>query len=256
MTSHLSLSLDVLSWDATRETSSIAEDLDWKKPYQYWKHADNLLTHDGGEHYRIDCIANLKRAVDHRLKRLNSLYRFKKIADPKKPSELLETLGHFGVARPAMLLEISALRNLLEHQHKPPPSTSRCQELVEFIWYFLRSTDALSTSVVGTFTLALDGSSGNETFWLSVTYGPDVDWKCSVRGWLPETLTSKSSDGDIELNLERAENYKQFSAKKTNLTYRRLSDPDRSATDIYLSGEITGPPEIFSKLTEIYFSVL
>ena len=256
MTSHLSLSLDVLSWDATRESSSIAEDPDWKKPYQYWKHADHLLTHDGGEHYRIDCIANLKRAVDHRLKRLNSLYRFKKIADPKKPNELLEMLGHFGVARPAMLLEISALRNLLEHQHKAPSSTSRCQELVEFIWYFLRSTDALSTSVVSTFTLVLDGSIGNETFFLSVTYGTNVDWKCSVWGWVPEALASKSSAGGIELSLESAENYEQFSAKRANLTGMVKPDPNRSTSDIFLKGEVVGRPEAFSRLTEIYFSVL
>jgi hypothetical protein len=256
MTTHLSLPFDVLSWSATRETSSLAEDPDWKKPYQYWKHADHLLTHEGDEHYRIDCIANLKRAVDHRLKRLNSLYQFKKISDPRKPSELLETLGYLGIARPAMLLEISALRNFLEHQYKAPPSTTRCQEFVEFIWYFLRSTDALSTSVVDTFVLDLDGENGDGAFWLAVTYGPSVNWACSVRGWIPAEFANETSGGDVTLNLKNVESREQFSAKRAGLAELVPPPPNRSATDIYLSGEVVGGPEAFSKLTEIYFSIL
>lgn len=168
----------------------------------------------------------------------------------------MEMLGHFGIARPAMLEEISALRNLLEHQHKAPPGTARCQELVEFVWYFLRSTDALSTSVVSNFVLNQDGRSGDGAFWLAVTYGPSVDWVCSVYGWIPEALVSKTAEGDIVLSLKTAESYEQFSERSAKVADMMPPRPARLATDIYLNGEVVGGSEAFSKLAEIYFSVL
>jgi hypothetical protein len=102
MPSAISLSAKVLSWIPSRQSSSIADDPDWKTPYRYWKHAEDLLAHPDNEHFRIDCIGNLKRAIDHRLKRLNTLYRFKRIPDLSMPTELLGALGYFGIARPTM----------------------------------------------------------------------------------------------------------------------------------------------------------
>lgn len=252
MVSTISLSTQVLSWLSLRQSSSIAEDSDWETPYKYWKHAEDLLRNRDNEHFRIDCIGNLKRAIDHRLKRLSSLYCFKNIPDPAKPSKLLDMLGYFGIARPMMLREISQIRNLLEHHYKSPPSQQRCQELVEFSWYFLRSTDSLSTAILSDFVLHPNDKLGND-IWLEVTYGPEIDWKCSVRGWVPQTYLSSSVDLGIVVHLEWLETAEEFAARAVA---QNFDAHNHNRTNIYFSGDILGSSEMFSKLTALYFSTL
>lgn len=254
MGTYSSLSMEVLSWTASRLSSLVAEDSDWKTPYRYWKHAEHLLTYPNNEHFRIDCIGNLKRAIDHRLKRLASLYQFKKIPDPTKPSQLLDILGHFGIARPAMLREISKLRNLLEHQYESPPPQNRCLELVELAWYFLRSTDLLSTSVLEILFLRPDINDAEGDAWIEVTYGPKTNWKCSLRGQVPENFLGDGSNAGLPLVLKRCQTAKEITT--TAIENASVPMPARRETDVYFIGEVSGKPEAFAALTSLYFSVL
>ncbi|MBI3222118.1 MAG: hypothetical protein HYZ46_03360 [Nitrosomonadales bacterium] len=249
----ISLTTQILSWAPSRQSSAIADDQNWRTPYRYWKHAENLLAHPDNEHFRIDCVGNLKRAIDHRLKRLTSLYRFKKIPDASKPSELLDVLGYFGIARPTMLREVSEVRNLLEHHYKSPPPHRRCQELVEFSWYFLRSTDLLSTSVLNDFVLRPDDGESEKDDWIEVTYGPETDWKCTVRGWVPDSFVSSEVDLGITIRLEQLETAEEFSARAVA---QELDIYARRRTGVYFTGRISGKPEVFTTMTTLYFSTL
>jgi hypothetical protein len=251
--SEISLSNAVLSWVPTRQSSSCTDDPDWKTPYRYWKHAEVLLTYPDNEHFRIDCIGNLKRAIDHRVKRLAFLYRFKKIPDPSKPPELLDMLGYFGIARSKMIREVSEVRNLLEHHYKNPPHPQRCQELVEFSWYFLRSTDLLSASVLDNFILSPDSETLEEHDWIEVEYGPETDWQCSVRGWVPDTFLSSELDLGISIRLEQRETAEEFT---TRAVAQQLDMYTRRETGIYFAGKVLGTPEVFTTLTALYFSTL
>ncbi len=249
----ISLSTRILSWAPSRQSSSIADDQDWKTPYRYWKHAEDLLAQPDNEHFRIDCVGNLKRAIDHRLKRLSALYRFKSIPDPSKPAELLDVLGYLGIARPTMLREVSAVRNLLEHHYKSPPPRRRCQELVEFSWYFLRSTDSLSTSILMDFVLRPDGETLEEEDWIEVTYGPKTDWNCTLRGWVSDALFSNTVDLGIDVCLEQLETAEEFSVRAVA---QKLDIYSCRKTGVYFAGRISEKPEVFTTMTSLYFSAL
>lgn len=247
-----SVSINFLSWNVSFPSSLVVSTSDWKRPYDYWQHADRLLTEGADDHYRIDCIGNLKRALDHRLKRLAYLYRFKQIPDPGKPAELLDMLGYFGVARPAMLREVTEIRNLLEHQYKRPPPLGRCRELVDFAWYFLRSTDSLSTYVSDSLNFGLGDDAFDYTYWLELKYGPEEDWKCSLRGWLPNELVAEDQVLPITLIDASVETPEQFLERNP----QAAGAQGREVSDVYLSGVVVGPPKVLTQLTTIYFSIL
>ncbi|MDI6767615.1 MAG: hypothetical protein QME52_12410 [Bacteroidota bacterium] len=69
-----------------------------------------------------------------------------------------------------------SIRNEIEHQDAAAPSKDRCEEFLEFTWYFLRSTDKLSTNVLNTFTFEAEGDS-DSPYWINVTTGPDNEWQ-------------------------------------------------------------------------------
>ena len=72
------LSLEVLGWPAFVGGSSIIGGTEAKRCYDYWANADRLLGHGDDASYLIDCIANLNRAIDQRLKHLQCCINSKK----------------------------------------------------------------------------------------------------------------------------------------------------------------------------------
>ncbi|MFQ3789541.1 hypothetical protein [Halomonas sp. A29] len=246
--------MEILSWNPISQSSSITDGAGWKKPYSYLQHAERLLSHCCDEHYRIDCILNLNRAIDHRVKLLAALYRFKKIPVPEKPEKILDMLGYFGVARPAMLRELSSVRNLLEHQYKDPPPLRRCQELTEFTWYFLKSTDYLSTSVLQDFVLYPDDMQFSEQYWLEVSYGPDSEWKCSIRGRVPADFVGDESSGGWIVLASRLERKEKLS--KGCMVNDELEGEDMHENDLYIVADVLVGEQIYRDITGLYFSVL
>ncbi|MFK4132797.1 hypothetical protein ACI2KR_11030 [Pseudomonas luteola] len=251
-----SLSMEIFSWAASRETSYISDDMDFKIPYRYWEHAEHLLTYPENEHFLIDCIVNLKRAIDHRLKHLSAMYLFKKIPDSSRPSELLDILGYYGIARPRMLREISQIRNLLEHHYKSPPTLSRCQELVEFSWYFLRSTDNISTLSLEGFILKPEDKKFKDDYWLSIDYGPTKNWQCALRGWIPDSFLVDSKEG-VNLSIHRIETAAEWNVRmKDHLSESNEEFVKARKEGIYLSANVIKNSLFPSELTYMYFSVL
>lgn len=249
-----SLSMEILSWSPASQGSSITNGTDWKRPYSYLKHAERLLSHDDDDHYRIDCIINLNRAIDHRVKLLAALYRFKKIPVLGKPEKLLDMLGYFGVARPAMLRELSSVRNLLEHHYKAPPLLQRCQELAEFTWYFLKSTDYLSTSVLEGFLLYPSGVKFSEKYWLEVTYGPSSEWVCSIRGRVPAGFVGDESAGGWAILASRIEREERLS--KDCALNDVLEKRDGHENDVYIAADVLVDEQAYKDITHLYFSVI
>jgi hypothetical protein len=152
-----------------------------------------------------------------------------------------------------MLREVSEVRNLLEHHYKSPPPQRRCLELIEFAWYFLRSTDALSTSVLSDFVLHPNSAAADEDEWVEVTYGPETDWKCTVRGWVPAAYLSRSADLGITVNLNKLETAEELVSRAAR---DQLKTYARRETGLYLMGEISGQSHVFKALTAMYFATL
>ncbi len=59
------------------QLANIARGRQWFRAYEIWEHADLILQQTCNEFRLIDAATTLKRAVDHRLRLLDKLYKFK-----------------------------------------------------------------------------------------------------------------------------------------------------------------------------------
>lgn len=137
------LSSEVLDWEERADSSTLLG-REYLVPYTYCRQAERLAENNT-RHNLIDLISNLKRSIDHRIKHISSVYKIKKA--PFFLNSVSETLVSLDVVRPFMLKEIIAIRNAVEHQFADPPAHNRCVELIEVVWYFLKSTDQLAKQV-------------------------------------------------------------------------------------------------------------
>jgi hypothetical protein len=147
---------------------------DWMNAHTIWSRSERLIINSNDDEDLIDGMVTLNRSIAHRLSRLNATYKFRNIKHPKKPKGLLEQLEFFGLIKPVMLIQIAAIRNSIEHQFKKAPTKKRCQELLDFAWYFLRSTDNLLLSPLS--NLVIEHSIGQYYIHLSIMVGPDDNW--------------------------------------------------------------------------------
>lgn len=131
-------------WRSGAESSFGDEDVALRA-YGHWGHAEKLLAVADSQFHRIDIVTALKRAIDQRLRALREKYqlnRLRRVAGERKNGDL-QTLERLNLARPFMLGKLMRIRNAVEHQDSEPPRLDECRELVELVWYFLKSTDRL-----------------------------------------------------------------------------------------------------------------
>ncbi|MFH1635688.1 MAG: hypothetical protein ABIG63_16980 [Chloroflexota bacterium] len=100
-----------------------------------------MLTKAQTKFDRVDVISTLKRAVDIRIKDLNSKYQLRRMPLSNMPKRTTDVLATVGILRPLMVDKLMTIRNQVEHHDSDPPSLAQCSELVDFPWYFFRSTD-------------------------------------------------------------------------------------------------------------------
>lgn len=251
------LKSDFLNWKIRVQMSSVYSDEDWKRSYDYWKHSENLLLNPTTEFQRIDIITSLNRAITHRLKRLNELYSFKKIPLKEKPSKLLEQLEYFGLIRPIMLEQLISVRNAVEHDHISPPENDKCNEYLEFVWYFLRSTDRLVRQV--TESLIFYNPDENDPFYsIEVRTGSKYNWQLGIGGWLRFIKAySSNDDNNFIVILNKKKIYKEW-LKQLGEYYSKIfaNSSGRNPNDFYFQGNISGPGNLMKELIEIYFSAI
>lgn len=117
------------------------------RAYQYWERARELLDSPCSPFALADGIANLKRSMNHRLKAIEQAYCLRGFVFPNRPMRYLEILETVGLVRPALLKYLLDVRNAIEHNDARPPSQKRCNELLDMVWYFLRSTDGITSEI-------------------------------------------------------------------------------------------------------------
>jgi hypothetical protein len=132
-----------LDWDYGTYSTESLEPADLERAYSIWEHASNKLSATCGEFDRVDVVTTLKRAVTQRVSALKKHYGFHLLPLANRPKRDLDVLHFLGVIRPIMLRNLIEIRNTLEHEDAAPPEHDACLALVEFVWYFLKSTDPL-----------------------------------------------------------------------------------------------------------------
>ena len=151
--------------------------------HELWRHAQSRLKNDPNEFERVDCITSLKRAVNARLKTIESEYHFHALPSLRNKKMTLEKYQDYGLIRPTLIKDLFEVRNLLEHEDVKPPKTSKCQYYVDIVWYFLKSLDSLLTLKSDVIVYEY----GNSELFVRA----DNEWNFSFYGDINENLISQ-----------------------------------------------------------------
>ena len=142
------LSPAFLEWGVWRQVGKPQDPGPLERCYAIWEHARQLIEERGADAFcRGDAILNLKRCLELRTRTLEACYRFRAIPLENKPKGHYELLERYGVARPFLVRHLLEVRNAIEHQDAQAPDETRCRELLDVVWYYLKSTDALTREV-------------------------------------------------------------------------------------------------------------
>jgi hypothetical protein len=254
------LSPKFLDWDPLVDMSIAGDLTSWRRAYEHWSHAEQLLKIQSDELYRVDVTTTLKRAVDHRIRLLDQTYDFQGIPVKAKPSGSLARLEWLGIVRPTMVRKLLDIRNAVEHSDHEPPEAERCHEFLEFVWYFLRSTDLLVRRPVEVFTLTPNDSGLDpEHYEVEIEINRAAGWVPKLHGWLLANMVSMQSQPEwVFVSFEKLETREAVVARE-----RKPIDPagwdtgrGMEANDLHVRGEVRGPSDQLLKLLRRYFEAV
>ena len=238
------LSPTILTWIAKPLISDSGDNV-WRRPYEIWSHAESLLQGDPSEFQRTDELTTLKRAIDRREQQLNTFHNFKRIPIADKPKGGLELLEYLGLIRPLMLQRLIKIRNAVEHEDTPPPTVQELRIFVEFVWYFLRSTDNNLRNPIEEFSLEPRESS---PYGVEVRLSSKTNWIPKIRASVePGMLSIEQKDGWFLINMIKIETRQQVLEKSPEETGLAGKNPD----DILFDGEVRAPKEAILQLIRI-----
>jgi hypothetical protein len=178
----------IFDWEGFRSSWTLNDSMFLERPYQIWEHSLKLFNiKEENSFHRADGISNLKRSINHRLQSIEQIYQFKTFEILNKPKGYLELLETLGLVRPYIMKQLFEIRNDIEHRDTLPPNRERCNELLDIVWYFLKSTDNLVQILKseGEYTLySQNEAETNYSFSIEINYG-EIN-KSSIRGWFPK----------------------------------------------------------------------
>ncbi|GAP76976.1 hypothetical protein W04_3555 [Pseudoalteromonas sp. SW0106-04] len=233
------VSPDCFEVEAYSELGTELPKADAKRALDIWEHARHCLERENlSEFDRSDTIAWLKRALNQRLKLIEQYYSLKKFALPTSPKGYLEYLETLNVVRPFMLKTLMLLRNDIEHKDAVPPTVERCLELLDLVWYFIRSTDELVKNQKYSIVFQKSYNTTEESpYWLSVGLNFSKPYSIKVSGW----VESK------KYRCEHKAGWLEVTVKDVGTKNQRWPDPknhsDKNSNDLWVSGELTPLPE-------------
>lgn len=190
------ISKEILDWEWSISGQSICDPKPVMRAYELLNHSESLITHNASSFNLSDALANLKRALNQRLKLIEKTYKLKSVKFDGIPKGYLELLERYGLARPYLIKTLMEIRNEIEHKDAEPPNIDRCKELVDVTWYFLKSTDRIVNLTPIDFELE-----PKKSLKLPEKYGCSIDIKqpnnsFSISGWFPKTYISKDKKID------------------------------------------------------------
>jgi hypothetical protein len=214
------------------------------RAYAHWQLAADLNMPGADDVHRGTVIQKLWNAVDVRVRTLHEAYslsHLRPILASGKKSTTLDVLEHLGLVRPLILRKIKDIRNTVEHQDKGVPGHSDCENLVDTVWYFLRSTDSLAMERQTTFDLSSGvptGRSEDSRQFISFTMG-EASWNVHARGWFwPHEMAEVGSEATAGLIID-------------------LDQEPRSGRDgaLYVSGTIDPRSTLMTSVIRRYFAL-
>ncbi|MED4552786.1 MULTISPECIES: hypothetical protein [Lysinibacillus] len=204
------ISKEILNWESYSDSSTVLEKEKGERAFQIWGHAKNLIVNNESEFHLADGITNLKRALNHRLKLIEEIYGFKFVEINNKPKGYMEILEIFVVVRPFLMKRLLTIRNGIEHNDEKPPSYERCIELLDVVWYFLKSTDLMVQFAVNDLAFELEVND-DKPYYFVLEYVRHEQDIFIINGNIPEKLIYDEFTPDtIEVVLGEIEGIKDI----------------------------------------------
>src|SRR6266513_849649 len=104
------LSPEILEWQPLIDKVSYVEEKSRLRSYEMLAHADHLLTQPTSKMVLVDIITTLRRAIDRRVRALNTVYSLRAIP-LRDTSDLLLLLESLGIIRSHVLQKLIDIRN-------------------------------------------------------------------------------------------------------------------------------------------------
>ena len=246
------LSREFLDWYAFVQSDQENEDKDREGANRIWMHAEEILMQYHDELHLVDAVTSLKRAMSHRLNLIEKTYSFGRIPVGGQPRRTIEQLAFWGIVRPTMLIRLIEIRNAVEHENVSPPPHERCLELLDFVWYFLRSTDrlVLYTPQQVVFAMEVD-TDGDYTYSVVLEADPPKSWQLDFGGWINVSLLSQVEQKNwfqINVNKQKTrDEVRKWDSEAAKAHAHRRKD------DVWIEGTIMGPERPLRELLERYF---
>ena len=161
--------------------------------------------------YCEDIITNLRKAINYRVRDLVKNLGFNHIANPNlKKEQKLEQLEDIGIVKSLLIKKLLNIRNNIEYEGATPPNPSDCEELIDIVWYFYKTTDIYCKFKFGglEFKYIID----------EVMYGFIFDFDfdkheyINFRGCVPDKFLSKTNTDNKKIPIDSLNERK--SAKK------------------------------------------
>lgn len=164
--------------------------------YDYFNYAESLIDNYNDKFHIQDCIKNLKYVVDKRIKQIERIYDFKSYAPNK---HILETYQMLGIVKGFVIKKLFTIRNNIEHNELEYTDKEYCHDLLDTVWYFLKSTDNLVYQADTENTMYSDLN--NESQWVSINVKEPKIIVAYIRGRIPKDLISyENKDGFFRID--------------------------------------------------------
>jgi hypothetical protein len=246
----------ILTWNAEPAAERKKEDL-WRRPYEMWSHAESLLQTDASKFQRTDALTTLKRTVDRRVQQLHIFLNLKNLPIANKPSGNLELLEYVGLLRPMMLQHLIEIRNAVEHKDAPPPTVKELNTFLDFVWYFMRSTDNALRHPLDKFHMQPGDLDEISPYSFEVTLSPNTNWIPKINGYVePDMLSAEAKKGWLVVNVRRTETRKQMMNRLRRYFFEMAGGLGKKPDDIHLVCEVRGPKEAVLHLIRISFQLI
>lgn len=111
--------------------------------------------------------------------------------------KVLEKFQHYGLIRPTLIKELIGVRNEIEHEDVLPPNIESCNRYLDYVWYFIKSTDSLLYMQINDIVFTQPDENGQLKFTVKFESG----WRILVRGTVDKGYYA-SNDSDDSLVIE------------------------------------------------------
>jgi len=209
----------------------------------------------------VDGITTLRRVINLRVRHIFRNYELRTLKMRNRGGGTLELLEQLELIKPSVLKRLLEVRNVIEHEDRPPPDKTACAELSEFTWYFLRATDHAASAVTVAIGLTIPRDEDHFFVYdgwglgIKLTTGPEEQWRVKMEAALPASVVSfVENPGWIEIEVSRTQTRSEWLAD--NSWFSSDDVAPLSLDDLFLEGSFVGPPSVRDEIYRLYFAAI